>query len=338
MKRMMMLALACLVYTAICVASPGLALGSQPAPVTSLRVHYTSGDGTNTVRFRISWAPPEEAGEDTVVVGVHEFPFAWDNPLWYSAGYDPWGRMVFSIFGVKEPVTSVEVSYAPLTVNGDGSHPYDINVWRTRDNATASPEVILWSVTVTSTPQPVQNLSVTGNNFTWQNDQGGPIGTLYITVTQDDSQIATASIDGSAASWPLPALPAGHSYGFAVSRTFEGKTSAVAQTNLVITAQPVPTITGLTGPSSVKHGKWFTIGGRVAPTGTGTLKLQEWLLKKGRWVSQANLYAKVSGNAWHLSVRLKTKGSWRFRAFYPGSGGNKPTLASTSGFKTVKVK
>ena len=365
MKRTLTFALACLVALFVFVL-PGFALASEVlAPVTTLQVHWLSqnnyvtsptpdpahpeADGPD-ITARVSWKLPAGSTATAIVVGMIQSPLLFDGPQWVSTLP---GRKIYFLAGTE---TSVDITVTPLVVPGlDIDYLYNIQAWA-MNGTTVSTEVDAYDALVTSTPAPVFVPRVTSGNLVWDNflpvywngymwvnwgksGQGGPVGTLNITVTQDSVLMAAANIDGSATSWPLPTLPAGHSYGFAINRTFEGKTSAAAQTSLVIPAPPIPTATSLKGPNSVRHNKWFMLTGQVSPAGSGTVRIQKWLLnRKGRWVSQGNQYAKRSGSTWHLSIRLKTKGKWRFKAFYPGSGGIRPTLASASSYKTLKVK
>lgn len=345
-----------MICLALVVTPAGLAQGA-PAPITNLQVHFLAQNSTLTtpppnpehpewfapdISMIITFDRPPSAISSTVAVGVMQAPLFYSSP-WYSE-FTPLAKMIM----VPPQAECLTVTMTPV-LNWGQSYIWDINAWSVED-ATCSVTTAITGALVSSTPQPVFNLAASSGQLSWNNSvpvwwdgyswvnwgksgMGGPIGQLVITGTQDGAPWLAATVEGTATNYPLPAMSPGHRYDLSVVRTFEGKTSNAAKAAYMM---PVATSTSISGPSSVRHNKWFKLAGKVSPGMTGYVRVQRWRYYHHRWVSSGSTYLKLTNGSWHWSLRVKSRGTWRYRATYvPASG---TAYASTSGYKIVKIK
>jgi hypothetical protein len=105
---------------------------------------------------------------------------------------------------------------------------------------------------------------------------------------------------------------------------------------------PAATVSTPSGPSSVKHGRTFTVIGTVGPrhtTGTYVATLYCYRLESGDWVLhkmvKAKRYAYSSTKSkYSASLSLPSAGTWRIRAFHLDAGHR----GSWSGYRNLTVK
>jgi hypothetical protein len=105
---------------------------------------------------------------------------------------------------------------------------------------------------------------------------------------------------------------------------------------------PLASVSTPSGPSSIRHGRTFTVTGTVKPrhtSGTYLVTLYCYRLESGDWVLHKMVKAKryalsSSASQYKATVSLPSAGSWRIRAFHIDAG-HRP---SWSGNRTVKVQ
>jgi hypothetical protein len=98
-------------------------------------------------------------------------------------------------------------------------------------------------------------------------------------------------------------------------------------------------------PSRLSRGRPFAVTGLVKPrlaSGSGDIRVQCYLRSGSRWLLRKTVRATnraySSYTRYSVRLRLATAGTWRLRAFYPGSGLLAPFAATRSGHRRTVVR
>jgi hypothetical protein len=332
------------------VAGPSAVFGaSVPGPHT-LRFSGTDAAGnrsaTSTVTFTISALVPEapepeasaaEVSGDSVTVG-------WD-------AVENAARYEYELNGVAaEPVTVLSVTVSGLEL---GDNAVRVRALNSYGDASA------WSRTLTvlrrTAIDAVGEIATTSSVSV---SGGGSGAVLTVLVTDDEGagipdRLVTCQYSYDQVSWADLATmttdatgTAAYAYkpakGMWVRSVVLADSEYLATTSAAVKVTVLPTLGKPVTPSTVRHGRTFTISGYLKPrhkAGAHSVSVKLYRYRNGKWSLYKTVRATNSnyGTYTKFSVRtsVPTKGSWRARAYYAGTIS---FASATSAYRQFKAK
>ena len=241
--------------------------------------------------------------------------------------------------GVLLLLAAVALSIGLLTVPAAGA------LTNTDLSAKTNASTITWggyaivTGTLKDTLQPPMAL---GNQFVrveWSPTGATASWTLLATVTTDPAQYATGQ-------YAMVVYPVQKTY-YRFSYLGDGTYGPSISPTLVIAVRPalgVPKV-----PTSVKHGKNFTVSGSLKPrfpAGAQTVKLTAYRYNGHSWVKYKEYKATNANNGsytkYSLKLKISNKGKYRFKASTAATPSGSPqpiyASASTDNSSTLKIK